>query len=44
MKEPTVYRELQPNGDELVSEYGNGWQRAYVITKAQLDYWKEQAV
>lgn len=34
---------MQPNGDEFVSEYGDGYQRAYVIPKGQLDYWKSQA-
>lgn len=39
----TVYREVQDNGDELVSEYGDGWQRAYVIPKEKLDFWKKEA-
>lgn len=38
-----VYVEVADNGDELVSEYGKGYQRAYIRPKAQLDYWKENA-
>jgi hypothetical protein len=41
-KAPTIYREAQPNGDEFVSVYGDGYQEAYVITKAQLDYMKSE--
>lgn len=36
-----IYVETTPNGDKLVSEYGNGWQKAYVRTKAWLDYLKD---
>lgn len=43
LSEPTYYYETMPNGDELVSVYGDGWQRAYVLPKELLDFWKEQA-
>ncbi len=38
-----TYRKKAPDGGELVSEYGPGWQRAYHIPKALLDYWKKEA-
>lgn len=35
--------DVQPNGDIFVSEYGNGWQNSFVITKDQLDAWDRTA-